>query len=469
MQKEESYLQFDAVESSRRRRLYWLLFVTERAYALQRHRPLSLQATISLPTQNDDPSDPQAHHLHGFLHLISLFRPFDESFVALWNKTRTDCSPPYLAALQKQLNDALPTYLNSTENQTADLRTSQQWLRTMVWQLSIQNGCLSSNHDDPSMTFNYPVEIARDLISMTSQFSQQSMEVHGIGLIEKLFDVACSLTDVLSLLPPNPDPFQLGPRDYLNDFIRLLSILRNGDHRFLPLLLSKVHDVLPRLVNPMLQTVPDTAANKYAEVDIFDGFGNAGMGVASNFPGYNGDGTSGHFKVEPDTEFSRPNPSLAPYDKRMEELASPIDGHNSSNNDNTPFTSPPIIQSPISPMEYPGMGGYGAYQNMNTPGIPNDLHLRNNLGNYGEGVGGGGQVEFKQEFEGNMNLGSQGVGSHNAMGMMSRPPLRQGSGSSFGIPIPRSVPGQFNHLQRVNSNGQEVSPGMGGVGDMPFR
>jgi hypothetical protein len=281
--------------------------------------------------------------------------------------------------------------------------------------------------------------------------------------------VACSLTDVLSLLPPNPDPFQLGPRDYLNDFIRLLSILRNGDHRFLPLLLSKVHDVLPRLVNPMLQTVPDTAANKYAEVDIFDGFGNAGMGVASNFPGYNGDGTSGHFKVEPDTEFSRPNPSLAPYDKRMEELASPIDGHNSSNNDNTPFTSPPIIQSPISPMEYPGMGGYGAYQNMNTPGIPNDLHLRNNLGNYGEGVGGGGQVEFKQEFEGNMNLGSQGVGSHNAMGMMSRPPLRQGSGSSFGIPIPRSVPGQFNHLQRVNSNGQEVSPGMGGVGDMPFR
>lgn len=30
MQKEDTYLQFDAVESSRRRRLYWLLFVTER-------------------------------------------------------------------------------------------------------------------------------------------------------------------------------------------------------------------------------------------------------------------------------------------------------------------------------------------------------------------------------------------------------------------------------------------------------
>ena len=59
----------------------------------------------------------------------------------------------------------------------------------MVWQLSIQNGYLSSNHDDPSMTFQYPVEIARDLVSMTSQFSQQSMEVHGIGLVR--FSTSC--------------------------------------------------------------------------------------------------------------------------------------------------------------------------------------------------------------------------------------------------------------------------------------
>lgn len=157
-----------------------------RAYALQRHRPLSLQATINLPTEHDDPTDAQAHHLHGFLHLVNLFRPFDEAFVALWNKTRSDCSPSYLAALQKQLTDALPTYLNSTENQTADLRTSQQWLRTMVWQMSMQNGYLSSGCDDPTLTFNYPVDISRDLLSMTSQFSHQSMEVHGIGLVSPL-------------------------------------------------------------------------------------------------------------------------------------------------------------------------------------------------------------------------------------------------------------------------------------------
>jgi len=36
LQKEETYLQFDAVESSRRRRLYWLLFVTERCVFIRR-------------------------------------------------------------------------------------------------------------------------------------------------------------------------------------------------------------------------------------------------------------------------------------------------------------------------------------------------------------------------------------------------------------------------------------------------
>ena len=211
-------MQYDMIDSSRRRRLYWLLFVTERAYALQRHRPLSLTATISLPTANDDPTE-CAPPLAGFIHLVNVYKPFDDAFVALWNKTRNDCSPTYLGTLQKQLTESLPGYLGSTDSQTTELRVSQQWLRTMVWQLSMEKGCLSSNHEDPSFTFNYPVEISRDLINMTSGFSQQSMEVHGVGLVEKLFDVACSLTDVLSLLPTPSDPFVVGPRDYLNQFL----------------------------------------------------------------------------------------------------------------------------------------------------------------------------------------------------------------------------------------------------------
>ena len=181
MQEELTYLTGDMVENMYRRRLYWLVFVTERAYALERHRPLTLHATIELPTLDESPAE--ASTISGFLHLINLFRSLDDTFVGLWNKARNDCSTTWLAQLQQQLTDALPPNLNCTESQAADIRISQQWLRTMVWQLSITNGYLSSSSPDSSMTFKYPIEIARDLLKDIGMLSLDSMEVHGIGLV----------------------------------------------------------------------------------------------------------------------------------------------------------------------------------------------------------------------------------------------------------------------------------------------
>lgn len=103
--------------------------------------------------------------------------------MGLWNKTRTDCSTEWLAQLQRQLTQALPPYISVTDSQAVDLRISQQWLRTMVWQLSVKRGYLSSTTSESSMTFGYPIEIARELVAVIGEFSQQSMEVHGIGLV----------------------------------------------------------------------------------------------------------------------------------------------------------------------------------------------------------------------------------------------------------------------------------------------
>jgi hypothetical protein len=235
----------DVIEESRKRRLYWLLFVTERAYALQQHRPLTLQSTIHPPRLDEDPSE--TVELSGFIHLVNLFRPFDDTFVGLWNKARTGCTTDFLARLQQQLSEALPIYIQSTESQAVDLRCSQQWLRTMVWQLSISHGYLSSVANENAMSFRYPIEISRDLVAATSGFSQKSMEVHGIGLIEKLFDVACTLTDVMSCVPYEQHTFEYGPRDYLNQLMSLISSLRGGQQRYMPLLISKVNEAMPQM------------------------------------------------------------------------------------------------------------------------------------------------------------------------------------------------------------------------------
>ena len=149
---------------------------------LQQRRPLSLHATINPPIVDGG----EAAEINGFLHLVNLFRPFDNMFIDVWNKTRTGVSTEWLAQLQQQLSDALPAYLQSTEIQAVDLRCSQLWLRTMVWQLSISHGFLSSAATENAMSFKFPIEISRELVTAASQFSQKTMEVHGIGLVSLL-------------------------------------------------------------------------------------------------------------------------------------------------------------------------------------------------------------------------------------------------------------------------------------------
>jgi hypothetical protein len=160
----------------------------------------------------------------------------------------------------------------------------------------------------------------------------------------------------------------------------------------------------------MLQTVPDTPC---ADIDIFDGFGNAGMGVPASM----GDGDFS----------SKMSSGVGPFDKRIENLSSASGGDSSS--DNTSFTSPPIMNT-TSSMEYPGLAEYGGYPDLSG----------SSMGNGGSG------------------------NNHMAVGA-PRAPLGQSSATSFGMQIPRSVP-EFVHLQRASSD--SVDMGMV-AGDLPFR
>jgi hypothetical protein len=161
-----------------------LAHLCDRTHALHKHRPITLYPTIHLPSFDEIPSDRRVSA--GLDLLIGLYKPFDDTFMSLWNKVRTHANPTWIAQLQSQLSEALPAYLECTEIQAVELRITQQWLRTMVWQICVSQGLVSSVATDSAMTFKYPIEISRDLLSMTQQFSQQAMEVHGVGLVSTL-------------------------------------------------------------------------------------------------------------------------------------------------------------------------------------------------------------------------------------------------------------------------------------------
>ena len=65
--------------------------------------------------------------------------------------------------------------------------------------------------------------------------------------MKKFFDVACTLIDVMTCVPIEPQSLDIGPRDYLNHLMTTIAQLRGGRDRYLPILLAKTQDALPQL------------------------------------------------------------------------------------------------------------------------------------------------------------------------------------------------------------------------------
>ena len=156
-----------------------------RGHALHQHRPLSLQATIEYPRPEGAPTEIVA--VTGFRYLLNLFSVIDEEFVRVWNTNRRECQSSWLTQIQHHLTDALPTNWPCTDIQETDLRITQQWLRSIVWQLSTASGCLSSSTADPFMTFTYPIDIAQQVVAVTTKSSHHAIAVRGIGLVIHYF------------------------------------------------------------------------------------------------------------------------------------------------------------------------------------------------------------------------------------------------------------------------------------------
>jgi hypothetical protein len=79
-----------------------------------------------------------------------------------------------------------------------------------------------------------------------------SNDDHDISLtrssqVEKLFDIAYTLIDVMAVVPLDTTPYTVGPRDHLSRILWLITTLRGGETRYASLLHAKIHEALPNL------------------------------------------------------------------------------------------------------------------------------------------------------------------------------------------------------------------------------
>jgi hypothetical protein len=144
------------------------------------NNPLILQRSIELPTVERD-SEPLL--LSAFIMLVRLFCLVDENFIKSFH-TQVEVYTKYgLANLQRQVLDLPDFPRHGLEVQKVDVCITQQWMRTLVWQLSLSHMVLSSNSADQTMTILFPAQVARDTLSFLRTLSADTLVAHGSGMV----------------------------------------------------------------------------------------------------------------------------------------------------------------------------------------------------------------------------------------------------------------------------------------------
>ncbi|KAG2417229.1 hypothetical protein HFD88_008448 [Aspergillus terreus] len=305
----DSYRDLPSDEKGQRLRTYLVLSITERAYALQRRHPITFwgkpgfstrsvqdfihSATHSVVSGIIVHNEKDAEGMMGLARLMELFDAIDEEVVDCWNR-RCTINSGYCERLTQE--KALDIYRNldhvseserykgydwfkrsksapsevsavrSTvglaETQSADIFITKKWLQNRVWVLCSTHGLLKSTSEHHELCFGYAITLAMETLKICQSLRLSSMEAHGIGLAEKVYDIAVSAISVasnaqLSLgngFPVSPmagpispatsssaDPTQsmtpaaaaVLPVTLVDDFLHVLNSLRGGNHPFL--------------------------------------------------------------------------------------------------------------------------------------------------------------------------------------------------------------------------------------------
>ncbi|KAJ5246909.1 hypothetical protein N7468_001892 [Penicillium chermesinum] len=288
-----SYRDLSGEEKGQRLRTYLVLSITERAYALQRWHPVTFSgkpgfsmrsvheflhnATHSLVSGIIVHNEKDAEGMMGLARLMELFDAIDEDFINCWNR-RCDIDSgfcqKFTEAKALSMHNSLERITQAErykgydwferakvdgnndnnallamglrETQAADVFITQKWVHNRVWLLCLNHGILRSHSDRPELTFGYAVTVAESALQICRSLRLSSMEAHGIGFTEKIYDIAVGATDILCNISP---PYGNGvtplgnftealsststPQAMAEDFLLLMSSFRGGSHPFL--------------------------------------------------------------------------------------------------------------------------------------------------------------------------------------------------------------------------------------------
>jgi hypothetical protein len=220
---ENTYSRYHIMDQQIMRKLYFLLFMTERYLCVNDGHPTVLES-ISLPiTENEDVPEV----VSGFLNLVTLFSTPGTDFFSKWTSHSSNISinRERLLLIQHALQRPLENLNCSNDIQSVDIVVSQHWIRSLAWKLSIQLGYVMLN-SKREMNVTYPLDIAKDTLGGVSKFLPEAFEVHGPGMEVKMYEIANVMADSILCKPEEESSLLVGPRETLQCLAGLLFSLQ---------------------------------------------------------------------------------------------------------------------------------------------------------------------------------------------------------------------------------------------------
>ncbi|UKZ74374.1 hypothetical protein TrVFT333_002041 [Trichoderma virens FT-333] len=226
-------------------RVYWEVFIHERFLTILSGFPcIMTPLPTGLPVR--DTSIP-AHIDVGFNRLIRLFQIMDGPFLLYWNAQQNPAQPvpgislQWIESKQAQLDqdeigasEAEQALVDSgrgsfTELQHVDLFVTRLWMRTLLWQFGLTHRFLRSapsQNIHEGLSIHFPAHrLSVQLRALVSRLENVSTIVtHGIGLLQKIFEITSTVADVLAL-PVGYGQSQEEVRSRIEDFAFLVKFL----------------------------------------------------------------------------------------------------------------------------------------------------------------------------------------------------------------------------------------------------
>jgi len=219
-----TYREKSSAETHRFRKIYYLLLVTERFMCIEDNVPVILESTIPFPSLNDEE---YSNLLTGFTELVKVFAIPDKQFFEKICKLKFEdvfdvTSKQWITDIQLQLSrisiaETLP------ETQKLNIILSKYWMESLTWHISLKNQILNNTVD--CLTYDFPIEIAKNFLQDIRHLSIFAFESNGPGVCIKLLELATGIVDSLELKKEHTTK-EIG-FNYLSSIFSLISRLKN--------------------------------------------------------------------------------------------------------------------------------------------------------------------------------------------------------------------------------------------------